>query len=122
MLANSWLGVIQAAATQSRKPISLSVSTRSCSRALSSSGERSYRGFEVRVFLLVERGVFLDQERRAFARGCPRFIEGLPDGRVRRRMTREVFPSLEDAIGAVADSLIGPSLAATTPSGETLLL
>lgn len=66
----------------------------------------------------LHRGIFFDQERRAFARGCSRFTEGLPDGRVRRRMTREEFTCLDDAIAAIADSLIGPSHAATTPSGD----
>ncbi len=56
----------------------------------------------------LRRGIFFEQETRAFAEGRCRFVEGLAGGKYRRRGTGCEYGSLEEALGAVADSLVGP--------------
>lgn len=58
----------------------------------------------------LRRGIFFEQQGRAFAEHRSCLVEQLPDGRVRRRATREEFDCLNDALCVIADTLVGPEL------------
>jgi 5-methylcytosine-specific restriction enzyme A len=62
-----------------------------------------------RAIKAARRDAFFREQREAFERGESRFFDRLPDGRIKRRATSLIYPTLDEAMAGMADELAGLS-------------